>query len=107
MAGSLPNIFTFVGGNAPSIGPNFNAPPGRNTRRFEIVEGLSWQKGSHRLKFGGDLNPTYSNGLWGFCTPMCVGAFSPTDLKGIWFPPALVGLLFPTLPTTLTLTLTY
>ena len=42
---------------------------------------MSWQKGTHRLKFGGDLNPTHSNGLWGFCTPMCVGAFSPTYLE--------------------------
>jgi hypothetical protein len=46
---------------------------GRNTRRYALIEGLSWQKGEHRLKFGGDLNPINSAGLWGFCTPMCVG----------------------------------
>jgi hypothetical protein len=77
VAGSLPNIFYFYGSNFPAVGPNFNAPQARNTRRYELVETLSWQKGSHRLKFGGDLNPTYSAGLWGFCTPMCVGAFTP------------------------------
>jgi hypothetical protein len=77
VAGSLPNIFTFVGSNAPAVGPNFNAPQARNTRRFEFVEALTWAKGSHRFKFGGDLNPTRSNGLWGFCTPLCVGAFAP------------------------------
>ncbi len=104
VAGSLPNIFTFVGGNAPAIGPNFNAPQGRNTRRFEIVEGLSWQKGSHRLKFGGDLNPTYSAGLWGFCTPMCVGAFSPTYLQSTFGAayPVLQPILWPTTPNVLT-----
>jgi len=93
----LPNVFTFLGGNTPAIGPNFNTPQGRNTRRFELVESLSWQKGSHRLKFGGDFNPTGSIGEWGFCTPMCVGAFSPTYLKNL----GLAG-LFPTTPATLT-----
>ena len=104
VAGSLPNVFYFYGSNFPAIGPNFNAPQARNTRRYELVETLSWQKGSHRLKFGGDLNPTYSNGLWGFCTPMCVGAFTPETTE------ALLGkalgpyfnAFFPTLPTTLT-----
>jgi hypothetical protein len=104
VAGSLPNVFYFQGSNQQAIGPNFNAPQGRNTRRFEFVDTLSWQKGSHRFKFGGDLNPTKSAGLWGFCTPMCVGAFSPTFTRA-----ALVGALgqptfnalFPTLPTQL------
>jgi len=104
VAGSLPNIFTFVGSNMPALGPNFNAPQGRNTRRFQIVESLVWQKGSHRLKFGGDLNPTKSAGLWGFCTPLCVGAFSPTYVRSVLTPAlgaAGIGALFPTLPTVL------
>jgi hypothetical protein len=99
VAGSLPNIFTFVGSNAPAVGPNFNAPQARNTRRYEIVEALTWQKGSHRLKFGGDLNPTRSNGLWGFCTPMCVGAFAPEYIAAAVVPAAgaaVAHALFPT-----------
>jgi hypothetical protein len=104
VAGSLPNIFTFVGSNMPAIGPNFNAPQGRNSRRFEIVESLVWQKGNHRLKFGGDINPTKSAGLWGFCTPLCVGAFSPTFVKANLVPAlgaAGVAALFPTMPSVL------
>jgi hypothetical protein len=83
----------------PAIGPNFNAPQARNTRRFELVEVLSWQKGSHRFKFGGDLNPTKSAGLWGFCTPLCTGAFSPTYVKGAFGPAA--ALYFPNMPSVL------
>jgi len=102
VAGSLPNVFFFYGSsNAQAIGPNFNAPQARNTRRYEVVETLSWQKGSHRLKFGGDLNPTYSAGLWGFCTPMCVAAFTPEFVEQT-LGPALTGYLFPTLPSKLT-----
>lgn len=101
-AGTLPAVVFFVPGSAlPAVGPNLNSPQARNTRRYELVESLSWQKGSHRLKFGGDLNPTYSAGLWGFCTPMCVGAVSPTFIRQI-LPPFLVSALFPTLPTALT-----
>ncbi|HLW75401.1 MAG TPA: hypothetical protein VKS01_00425, partial [Bryobacteraceae bacterium] len=85
-AGQLPNIFTFVGANFPAVGPNFNAPQGRNTRRYEFVEGLSWQKGSHRFRFGGDLNPTNSAGLWGFCTPFCTGAVEPQFLANTFVP---------------------
>jgi Carboxypeptidase regulatory-like domain len=104
VAGSLPNIFTFFGSNMPAIGPNFNAPQGRNTRRFEVIESLIWQKGAHRLKFGGDMNPTKSAGLWGFCTPLCVGAFSPTYVRSVLTPgigAAGVAASFPTLPTVL------
>ncbi len=100
VAGSLPNVFFFQGSNQPAIGPNFNAPQARNTRRYQIIESLSWQKGPHRLKFGADLNPTNSAGLWGFCTPMCVAAFSPTYVRAN-VPAALIPTLFPTLPTQL------
>jgi carboxypeptidase family protein len=104
VAGSLPNIFTFFGSNMPAVGPNFNAPQGRNTRRFETIESLIWQKGTHRLKFGGDLNPTKSAGLWGFCTPLCVGAFSPTYVRSALTPSlgsAGLAAYFPSLPAAL------
>lgn len=103
-ANVLPNIFTFLGGNQSPIGPNFNAPQGRNTRRYEVVEALSWQKGSHRFKFGGDFNPTSSVGYWGFCTPLCAGAFSPTYLQNTFGSAysLLKPYLFPGIPTNFT-----
>jgi hypothetical protein len=97
VAGSLPNVYYFLGSNATAVGPNFNAPQARNTRRFELVETLSWQKGSHRFKFGGDLNPTKSAGLWGFCTRMCVAAFAPEYIRAVLGGPT-SAFLFPTLP---------
>ncbi len=99
VAGSLPNVFTFLGSNLPATGPNFDAPQSRITRRYELIESLSWQKGSHRFKFGTDLNPTRTYGLWGFCSPMCVGAFSPDYLYGL-FGQAVSHAIFPYLPTT-------
>ena len=99
-ANTLPSVDFFVGGNQAAVGPNFNAPQARNTRRYEFNDNLSWQKGAHRLKFGGDLNLTYSNGLWGFCTPMCLGAVSPTFIQELFGPAT--SLYFPGMPTTLT-----
>jgi Carboxypeptidase regulatory-like domain len=106
---TVPEFLSIVGtnfafGNA-AIGPNVNAPQARNTRRFELVEGLSWQKGSHRIKFGGDLNPTKSAGLWGFCTPACIGGYGPEFTRATLTTavggPAVFNALFPTLPTTI------
>jgi hypothetical protein len=82
-AASLPSIYTFIGTNQPAVGPNFDAPQARATRRYETVESLTWQKGNHRWKFGADVNPTRTAGLWGFCTPMCVGAWAPDELVGV------------------------
>ena len=102
----VPELLSIVGtnfafGNA-AIGPNVNAPQGRNTRRFELVEGLSWQKGSHRIKVGADVNPTRSNGEWGFCTPACVGAWGPEFVRSLLGGVPGFNNFFPTLPTKIT-----
>ncbi len=82
VAGSgLPTVYTLIGTNLPAVGPNFNAPQGRNTRRYEVADNLSWQHASHRFKFGADFNLTKTAGVWGFCLPMCVGAWSEEFLK--------------------------
>ncbi|HLJ50283.1 MAG TPA: carboxypeptidase regulatory-like domain-containing protein [Bryobacteraceae bacterium] len=100
VGGTLPSLFAVIGsnfglGNA-AIGPNFNAPQARNTRRYELTESLSWQLGSHRLKFGADSNRATSAGLWGFCTPLCTAVFAPDYIRGLG-----LSSFFPTLPTTI------
>jgi hypothetical protein len=94
---AMPNVFTFVGSNFPAMGPNFNAPQGRNSRRYEVTDALSWQLHNHRLKFGGDSNRIISAGEWGFCTPLCTGAFSPSYIKAVG-----ASALFPGMPSVLT-----
>jgi hypothetical protein len=84
--GVLPSIDFFVGTNLAGVGGDNISPQARNTRRYEFIDGLSWQKGSHRFKFGGDLNPTNSAGLWGFCTPFCAGAVEPQFFANTFVP---------------------
>jgi Carboxypeptidase regulatory-like domain len=91
---TLPNVFTLIGSNFPGVGPGQNQPQSRNTRRFELVDALSWQKGTHRFKLGGDLNFTTHSGTWGFCNPMCVGAWSREQLAAA-FPAVITAMNLP------------
>ena len=105
----VPTTFTTGGFD---LGNNLNSPQARNTRRYEVMENLSWQKGSHRLKFGADVNRAFSAGLWGFCTPFCEGALTPANVAAveaafqpIYSPilgPNFVPSLFANVPTVLT-----
>ncbi|HYL39472.1 MAG TPA: carboxypeptidase regulatory-like domain-containing protein, partial [Bryobacteraceae bacterium] len=90
----MPNVFTVVGSNFPGVGPEQNQPQSRGTRRYEVVDALSWQKGTHRFKFGGDINLTTTGGTWGFCNPMCVGAWSEEFLKAS-FPAVITAMNLP------------
>jgi len=109
VGGTLPALLTVLGtnfgfGNA-AIGPNVNAPQARNTRRYQLNDSLNWQKGTHRFKFGGDMTRSRSAGLWGFCTPLCEGVYSPEFVKATLVPvlgQATFNALFPKLPSVLT-----
>ena len=86
IGGGFPALLAVLGTNVgfggAMIGNNPNAPQTRNTRRYEFNDNLSWQIGSHRLKFGGQINRTTNTGQWGFCTPYCEGIFGPATLNG-------------------------
>ncbi|HKX28169.1 MAG TPA: hypothetical protein VJ302_10775, partial [Blastocatellia bacterium] len=82
------------------IGNNFNAPQGRDVRRFNILDHLTWQRGSHRLRFGTELERQNGTGFWAFCAPGCVALFSPESLAG-QLPASAIAGYFPTLPSTI------
>lgn len=87
------NGTNFVAGNTA------NATQGRDLRRFTFTDNLTWQKGSHRLRFGTELEYAPGTGFWGFCDPRCDGAAPPELVRGLGLPAALLAGLFPTLPT--------
>jgi hypothetical protein len=94
IGGGLPGVLAVLGTNvgygAAEVGANANAPQTRNTRRYELDDSLNWAFGSHRVKFGGEVNRTPSVGQWGFCTPYCEGIFGPATLNGAFgFPKTL------------------
>jgi hypothetical protein len=82
------------------VGDTSNATQGRDLRRFAWDDSLTWQKGSHRMKFGGLFQYTPATGFWGYCDPSCAEVFSPEFIAAEVGP--LAALVFPNLPKTIT-----
>ena len=87
-----------VNGTNVTIGHSTNATQGRDLRKFQFDDGVTWQKGAHRIRFGGQIELAPGTGFWGYCDPMCAVVASPETVRGL--PSAVpVAALFPTLPT--------
>jgi hypothetical protein len=85
---------TFVGGT------NVNSPQLRQARAYELIDNLSWQKGSHQLKFGIDYEHMKTKvAPWDYCNPGCDYVFAPETVEGLGLGAATQNALFPNLPT--------
>jgi hypothetical protein len=71
-----------------ALGNNFNSPQGRDLRRFPLTDNVSWQLGSHRVKFGGEWEHFSGTGYWGFFDPARAYLLSPEFLLGVGVPAA-------------------
>ncbi len=76
-----------------ALGNNFNSPQGRDLRRFPLSDNVSWQLGSHRVKFGGEWEHFSGTGYWGFFDPARAYLLSPEFLLGVGIPAAVFPLL--------------
>jgi hypothetical protein len=83
-----------------TVGNTSNATQGRDLRKFQFLDTLNWQKGSHGLKFGFEFEHAPGTGFWGFCDPACLGILSPEYLRGLLGPAgsAAIPLFYPTMP---------
>lgn len=88
---------TLQGSSNFAVGDTSNATQGRDLRRYNFIDGLTWQKGSHRIRFGTELEHAPGTGFWGYCDPACTVAFSPEYLRGA-LPAAALAVYFPNLP---------
>jgi hypothetical protein len=92
---------TLVGSNNFQVGDTSNATQGRDLRRFTFQEGLTWQLGAHRIRFGALLEHNTGTGFWGYCDPSCAVAYSPEFLVRTLTAPG-VAAFFPNLPKVIT-----
>jgi hypothetical protein len=75
------------------LGNNFNSPQGRDLHRFPISDNVTWLKGDHQVKFGGEYEHINAVGYWGFFDPARAYLLSPEFLANINpVLPALFGL---------------
>jgi hypothetical protein len=74
-----PRISFFGGLN---IGNDPNVLQNRNPRTFQLTDNVSWTKGSHRIRFGGNWEYSYAHGGWGRNFQGTFAAFSPTQILG-------------------------
>jgi hypothetical protein len=96
----FPGVLTVVGAATFGIGNNVSAPQHRQDRRVEYIDSVSWQKGSHRMKFGTDIYGDQFFVDWEFCSPACLAVISPEYVRAN-LPASTVSAAFPTLPTTI------
>jgi hypothetical protein len=88
----MPQV-SMVGSSNFYIGHTQNATQGRDLRRFDFRDDLTWQKGTHRLRFGLELDHEPGTGFWGFCDPACAQVFAPEYLRGLGLSAELLGAL--------------
>ncbi|MEW6129063.1 MAG: carboxypeptidase regulatory-like domain-containing protein [Acidobacteriota bacterium] len=72
-------LISFFGGL--SIGNNANVPQDRHPRTYQYTENLSWTKGAHRLRFGGNYEHVYSHGSWNRNFAGTLATFNPTTIS--------------------------
>jgi hypothetical protein len=78
----LPQV-QLVGSSNFTVGNTSNATQGRDLRRFDFRDDFTWQKGTHRIRFGGELDHEPGTGFWGFCDPACTSVFSPEYIHSL------------------------
>ena len=86
----LPEM-SVVGTNV-RFGNTSNAPQGRDMRRYNIVNNLTWQKGSHRMRFGGSYENSPFSGYWAFGDPAAGQVWGPDIMVANRIPLAPFGL---------------
>ena len=79
LGGGGPETF-FIGSVNFALGNNFNSPQGRDLRRYPLSDNVTWQKGIHRIKFGGEWEHDRGTGYWGFFDPARVYLLAPESL---------------------------
>lgn len=64
----------------PTIGNDVNVPQNRLLRTYQLTDNFNWQRGSHRVRFGGNWEHLYGVGSWARIFEGIYSLFSPTQV---------------------------
>jgi hypothetical protein len=93
-----------INGTNVRVGNTENATQGRDLRRFTFLDTVTWQKQSHRFRFGTEIEYAPGTGFWGYCDPACAVGLpieTVTSIPTTILPLQLRQALFPNLPTSI------
>ena len=62
------------------IGNNLNTPQNRVLRTYQLTDTLSWQKGAHGIRVGGEWEHFYGQGHWAYLEPAFVTLWDPLHI---------------------------
>ena len=74
------------------FGNTSNAPQGRDIRRYNLSNNMTWQKGAHRMRFGGSFETMPFAGFWAFGDPAAGNVWGPDIMVANRIPLAAFGL---------------
>ena len=97
--GDGPSLYLYGSTNF-TAGVTANASQRRIARHYEPQDTVSWQKGAHRIRFGGDLDVYVDLWYYGLYSKTFAFALSPEFARSI-FSPAAIAQYFPNLPTSI------
>ncbi len=59
------------------LGNSTQAPQSRKLSRYQTSDNVNWQKGAHRIRFGGEWEFNHGSGGWAFLDPALVVLWDP------------------------------
>ena len=100
---ALGPYITLTGSSVYTSGVTATALQRRIARHYEPQDTLSWQKGSHRLKMGFDMDVYVDLWLYGLYNQTAASGYSPEAAASL-FPAGFISTYMPNLPKTITST---
>ncbi|MCU1234829.1 MAG: hypothetical protein JWP63_2796 [Candidatus Solibacter sp.] len=80
-----------VEGAGVAFGNQTNSPQSRLVRRHIFADNMTWQRGTHRFKFGGEIEFLKGTGTYTLDAPAAITLFSPQEVRQL--NPALTALV--------------
>jgi len=83
--------YVTVEGAGVTFGNETNSPQSRLVRRHIFADNVTWQHGSHRIKYGGEWEHLKGTGTYSLYVPAGITLFSPAEVRQL--APQIAGIL--------------
>jgi hypothetical protein len=74
-------VQVIVLGSGIQLGNSTQAPQSRKLNRYQTADNVNWQKGAHRIRFGGEWEFNHGSGGWAFLNPALMVLHDPLTVQ--------------------------